>query len=29
MCELHHGKLGCDGFFCMYTNLENVCVADD
>jgi hypothetical protein len=23
------GKLGCDGFFCRYTNLENVCVVDD
>jgi hypothetical protein len=21
------GKLGCDGFFCRYTNLKNVCVA--
>jgi hypothetical protein len=29
MCELHHGKLGCDELFCRYTNLENVCVADD
>jgi hypothetical protein len=29
MCELHHWELGCDGFFCRYTNLENVCVADD
>jgi hypothetical protein len=29
MCELHHWKLGCDGFFYRYTNLENVCVADD
>jgi hypothetical protein len=26
---LHHGKLGCDGIFYRYTNLENVCVADD
>jgi hypothetical protein len=23
------GKLGCDGIFYKYTNLENVCVADD
>jgi hypothetical protein len=23
------GKLGCDEIFCRYTNLENVCVADD
>jgi hypothetical protein len=23
------GKLGYDGIFCRYTNLENVCVADD
>jgi hypothetical protein len=29
MCELHHGKLGCDEIFCRYTNLEIVCVADD
>jgi hypothetical protein len=29
MCELHHGKLGCDELFCRYTNLENVGVADD
>jgi hypothetical protein len=29
MRDLHHWELGCDGFFCMYTNLENVCVADD
>jgi hypothetical protein len=28
MCELHEGKLGCDGIFCMYTNIENVCVVD-
>jgi hypothetical protein len=27
MCELHHGKMGCDGIFYRYTNLENVCVA--
>jgi hypothetical protein len=29
MCELHHGKLDCDRIFYRYTNLENVCVADD
>jgi hypothetical protein len=29
MCELHHWKLGYDGFFYRYTNLENVCVVDD
>jgi hypothetical protein len=29
MCELHHGKVGCDGIFYRYTNLKNVCVADD
>jgi hypothetical protein len=29
MCELHHWIMGCDGIFCRYTNLENVCVADD
>jgi hypothetical protein len=29
MCELHQGKLGFDGIFYRYTNLENVCVADD
>jgi hypothetical protein len=23
------GKLGCDGFFCRYNNLENVCVVYD
>jgi hypothetical protein len=23
------GKLDCDEIFCRYTNLENVCVADD
>jgi hypothetical protein len=29
MCEWHHRELGCDGFFCRYTNFELVCVADD
>jgi hypothetical protein len=23
------GKLGCNGFFCRYTNLEIICVVDD
>jgi hypothetical protein len=29
MCELHHWELGYDGIFCMYTNIEIVCVAHD
>jgi hypothetical protein len=27
--DLASWEMGCDEFFCKYTNLENVCVADD